>query len=446
MAGANAQRTSYQAAESLGATWSVSWGYRFSSGLSPAELIYPGLDPIVASGHVLVPTLMGKLRAFQTGLAAAGGGTIQWTATVGAPIVCTPAADTTNVYVADAYGRLSAWRLTDGVNVWGPVQITNGTPFRGAVLLADSKLLLGGADGTFYAVNPTTGAVLWSTALGGMKPILGGAAWSAASGVNTVYVAAEDMRVRAFNSGTGALIATSAVLPGSTFSLFWPVIKESSNMLVIRAQPQYPALGFSYAGAPPYRGIEADVSVAGQQDSVLAAYDATPSNYATNLHLLNLTTLATLPSTMHWHYVYGHGSLPAPCLDRNGYMIIPFKVPPSVAVGQYAQFARVDLATRKVVDYLWDGTPLSQDNAPDENEFASACATGIWALHCQETNAAKSGFWRQPANAWISTPAGPPDNQMFYNHQGPSAGPGVISGGMGYHLAQYHRLLAWRTL
>lgn len=441
-AGANPARTSFQPAESLGTAWSVAWEFHHHLDLLPRERIWPGLEPVISAGHVLVGTLMGKLRSFATGLV---GPTIQWSADVGAPIVATPAADGTNAYVADAYGRLSAWRLTDGVNVWGPLQITPGQPFRGAVLLADGKLLVGAANGVFYAVQPSNGSLAWAPYdLGPLTPILGGAAWSNNGGVNRVVFGAEDMKVRALDSGTGALLWTSPRLPGASFQLYWPVLTGST--VVIRAQPQYPP--YNPDGATPtYRGLEADVDAAGAQDTVLAAYDVNPSNYSTNLHLLNLATGALLPSPIHWHYAWGHGSLPAPCLDRDGRVVIPIILPSSRS-SFGTQWGRLDLGTRKITDYFWDSATNSDGNNPDEHLFATACANGVVGMHCQEANAAKSGFWSQPANVWTivrNDAANTTGFELFYNHQGPCPGPAAISGGLVYHLAQYHRLVAWRT-
>lgn len=461
MAGLSPARTAYQGSVTLGTSWSVAWRRQFQ--ISYRETVYPAVQPIISAGHVLVPTLQGKLRCFAEGVA---GGTLQWTVDVGAPVLATPCADGTNVYLADLWGRLSAFKLSDGTAATGwtnPVQVTTyGLPIRAPLLLADSKLMFGGEDGTLYARSLSNGAAIWSYSLG--SPILQGAAWSSASGTNTVVVGAMDGRVLALNSGTGALIAVVGPKAGAGFRDFYPVIVGTQVWLgPLMAQPYWEP-GRPSAYQTPNRGIVADIHLSGEQDSVLAAYDASPAGYVKAVYVLSLANLSETANqqVIHFpqHLIHG-GAHPAPCLESSGYLVAPLAQPsdrlPSWGTGSHGLagnggWGRVNLTTRKYVDDLYDTTGGLSDtdrgyNNRDENVAPSACANGIVVAHHREGGPAITGFWNQATSRWVQFSQGPGTNELDINHMAPCAQPAAIVGGtsnMVYHISR-HTLVAWRS-
>lgn len=450
-AAANAARTAFQSGVSLGTSWSVAWRYQYQ--VQQREKIHGSVQPIISNGHVLLPSLMGKLRSFVEGVS---GGGLEWTADVGAPILSTPCADGTNVYVADIWGRLSAFKLADGTRATGwpaAVQVTQyGLPFQCDLLLADSKLLIGGADGNFYARSLSDGSALWSYAVG--APILHSAAWSNATGTNTVVFGANDMKVRALNSGSGAVLGTSAVLAGGAFNAFYPVIVGTKVIV----QP-IAALPFWIASMPssiqnPIRGIPADIRAAGTpQDDALAAYVASPSSYVKSTFVLSLADMSETANQqiIHWEMgVNNNGPTPAPCLEQRGYLVFSILQPtgrsPSATL-DYGGWACLDLSTRKFVDDLYDATPRGYNNR-DENVAVSGCANGIIAAHNQETNAQITGFYRRSDQLWYPFGPGAATTELFVNTGAPHATPMAIVGGtngMCYHNCHPHTLVAWRS-
>lgn len=445
-AGANAQRTAFQASETMLTTFSVAWRYQFAVTPSPIETIDPNMQVIVSDGHVLVATLMGHLYSFAAG---AAGGAVQWTASIGAPIVSTPATDGTNVYVADMLGRLSAWRLSDGAPVWGPLQVTDGewAAFTGHVLLDSGMLMIGGPDRKFRFIDPADGTDAFAPlAVGGR--ILQGAAGDSAG---LAVVGCSDGKVRGFDTSTGTL-AWETLLPNAGgFQSYHPVIVGSK--VVVRPQVRYP---FWQNGVPtalqnPTRGImTANFLDATAQNTLLAAYDASPSSYVRSLFVLTKASGADTPSNqiMHWYWpicLDGYGHSP-PCVDKDGYLVLGCEKPSTGGwTGGTAFWGRVDLSTRKWVDILTAGTVFPSGNR-DENVAVSSCSNGIALLHIMETNAQVTGFVDQTAgNALRTFSSGAGTTRLQTAVEG-AANPGVLSGGLVYHLAHPHTLVAWQAV
>lgn len=441
MAGANPQRTSFQATETLLTTWSRSWQVQqhkayVSSGFR--DTCHHQCGAIVSNGHVLIANLMGRVRSYATGTTQ----TLQWTATAGAPIMSTPCADGTNVYVADIYGRLSAFNLSTGAAAAGwtnPVQVTDGRPIQGHLLLADGKLIIGGADGVLYGRSLANGAHVWSYTVG--SPILQGAAWSNATGTGTVVVGAMNGRTYGINSASGGFIWQTGVFPwAAAFKDYWPVIVGSK--VVTRPWMQIPETGFGFTS--PVRGLESSDILDATQTSLLSAYDANPSAYMPSLRVYDLATGNEQPAPIHWFWrITMNGANPPPCVDRDGYIIIPCAHPTNGS-----GWARLNLGTRKVVDRLIDAANPSRGGGNrDENMCVAACSNGIVALHQEEANSQYSGFYAQPSNSWYpANGTGSTFDELFLNTQGGNTAPGAISGGMVYHLRHPHTLTALRTV
>ncbi len=452
-AGGNAAHTAFQA-ETLGTSWSVNWRYQHH--VSAQEKLFPQVQAVVSAGKVVVPTLHGKVRAFVAGPTTSGGGAVSWTATLGAPIMGSAACDGTNAYVADAYGRLWAFKLSDGTQATGwsnPVQVTaNGLPFQCSPLIADSKLLLGGADGVFYARSLANGSSLWSYTVG--APILQTAAYGVTTaGVGVVVFGAMSMTVYGLNTATGSTrLRWSTAVSGSAFKDYWPVIV--GQQVLVRPWAPYPTwVNGAPSGAPstPTRGIPvSDFLQDALMTTALANYVASPSSYVKALYVLPLDTgvEAANQQLIHWYYAIDqHGAPPPPCVDANGRVVIPGLGPPSGNYGSRAGWVQVDLATRKVTGAgLYDGSTAGWRNG-DENMCVSAASNGIFAMHIQEANAQTTGFFQTlgtGAPIWRQFSAGAGTTELFINTQGGGANPAAIANGMAYHLAHPHTLVAWR--
>lgn len=444
VAAGNAQRTAFQATETLGTSWSVAWRAQHQIDFSPIETIHPAVGAIVSAGHVIVCSLMGRVRSYATGLTK----TLQWTATVGAPIVSTPCADGTNVYVADIYGRLTAYPLSaSGTNAptWGPVQVTDGRPLQGHLLLADGKLMIGGADGTFYARDPANGGPVWSYPVG--APVIQGAAWSNATGTGTVVFGAMNGRTYGINSASGASAwpsPTTAFPWAAGFKDYWPVIVGTK--VVTRPWMQLPDTGFGFN--TPLRGVAVSDFLTGNQAATLASYDASPSSYMATLRVYDLATGAEQPAPIHYYWaITMHGANPPVIVDRDGYLVIPATKPASWAGSGTSCWARLDLSTRRIVDGLLDATNVGRGMGNrDENMLASACSSGVVVLHVQEGNAQFNGFFAQPSKSWYPANGGAGTTRLFVNNQGAGANSPAISGGQVYHVAHPHTLVALRAV
>ncbi len=433
MAGANPQRTAYQSSETLTPPFSVAWTHAFAvvtGSQTIVEKLHPSVSAIVSNGHVLVPTLMGYLHSFVTGTSK----TREWSATVGAPVVSTPVADGTNVYVADIYGRLSAFKLSDGTAASGwtnPIQVTDYGPIQGSLLLAEGMLMFGDAAGTFHFIDPADGSDALSPYDAG-TPILQGAA---GDGAGKVVVGCMDGTVLCLDTSDGSLEwRTSALAGAAGFPHYWPVIVGSK--VITRPMSRY------------YYQATTDIEIAvddptddSQMTAALADYDANVADYKKSLYVLDLTDGSDDASNqvIHWHArMTMNGSPPPVALDKDGYIVTP------VGDDWMGGWGRISLTTRKIVDILREaGDPTYAWGNPDENICVSTCSNGIEVMHIQELNAQPSAFWKHSDSTWHPTFNGVGQTTLFTNTQGGGANPAAISGGMIYHAAHPHTLVAW---
>jgi hypothetical protein len=461
-AAANPQHTAFQSAETLaGTTWSVAWRVQFSNAAefgTGVEKLHNAVQPIISGGRVLITSIVpgasptGRLRGYPAGLSK---GT-PWTVDVGAFSMGSCAADGTTVYVADVLGRITAYTIATGAKLWGPIQVTDGRPFHASLLIADSKLLIGGTDGVFYARSPSTGAALWRyPASGSISPILQTAAWSNTTGTGIVVFGSMNGRMYGLNSATGALIWQTAVLTNAgLFRDYWPVIigTGSAARVLVRPIPSYPhwASGVPAALASPTRGItvaDGDFLNATKQAAILSAYASSPSSYIRSLWVLDLADGDDDPTHQLMHHYWPvaiTGATSPPCVDATGRLILGCERPTLGWTGQTAGYGRVDPTTRAFVDLLSPGTVLQGGNR-DENIALSACSNGVLMMHTMETNAFITAFWRQTDNSMRTFGGGAAGTRLQNNNQG-GASPGAISGGLVYHVAHPHTLVVWRSV
>lgn len=464
-AAGNAAKTSYTAETVSGFNWTLAWSYKIQE--HHQEKIYGGLQPITSNGHILLASLGrfgdGKLYCFTHSLT---GPTLEWTADVGAPVMATPCADGTYCYLVDSWGRSHRFRLTDGARVapWTtPVQITRRQKcVRSHLLLADSKIMFGAEDGYMYAISMVTGQVLWEYSTG--QQIMQGAAWSNITGTPRTVVGTMSNHVLSFHSGTGVLLQDSGAKEGGGFRDFWPVILEAYQKVWIAPMVRYPY--WEPARPPafefPYRGIVADIHIATAQDAALAAYVANPNQYVKGAYILDLATLAENPTDqiIHWTQFMVHGgSHPAPCLESNGYLVVPIAEPSdrtpvfgrsSGGYGGNAGWGALNYSTKKVVYDLYDPTPgfpadghvRSGYGNRDENPVPTGCANCIAIAHPEETNAAITAVW----DGSLFHPFGPGgSHEILCNSEAPNGQRLVISGDMGIHHCQPNTIVVYRT-
>jgi outer membrane protein assembly factor BamB len=172
----------------------ISWKYEsnFTLNLTPAfdsERIYLPL-----AGGILV-SLMGAT------------GQLNWRSEIGGELSASPVADQRSVYVATetgkpetgarrATGALRALGREGGVTQW---MRTLAMPLRGALTLANGKLL-GGGDGKIYSFDLSDGQVRWTYDYGAAfnsQPVVSDA---------HVYIGSEDGNLLALDENTGKLL------------------------------------------------------------------------------------------------------------------------------------------------------------------------------------------------------------------------------------------------
>ena len=125
-------------------------------------------SPTIDNGRVYVASNTGKLYDFTD-----PGFTQQWTASVGPPIHSAPAYDSARslVIVGEDGGAIKACDSETGARKWSAA---TGGSVTGAVMLHNGVAYAGSADGSEYAIDEATGAMLWKYSL--TAPVVSAAA------------------------------------------------------------------------------------------------------------------------------------------------------------------------------------------------------------------------------------------------------------------------------
>jgi outer membrane protein assembly factor BamB len=225
MAGANPQRTSWvpSTAENLteirGALGPV-W-YR------PIDPFINGKTQVIAAHGLLYISTARGLYALD-----AETGDISWVYPTELPLGHSPTVVESVLYVGGYDKRIHAieadpdpstlpvdgetgYRVNDRV-VWTFDQAEAG--FETNPLIVNGVVYVGNRDGYMYALNSSTGGLLWKYKSGG--PIL----FSAAYNDGVIYFASNDAHAYALEADDGSLVWKSDKLPGAGFHSFWPVI------------------------------------------------------------------------------------------------------------------------------------------------------------------------------------------------------------------------------
>lgn len=171
---------------SLPLRWSASLGSRIIA------------TPVIADGYVIVGTEWGEVRAFRESDGAA-----LWTFDAGGDVIGSPTIRNGRVFAANRDGDLFALRLIDGTQVW--IAALSGSIYSTPVVL-DGRLIagVGAPGGAVVALDPDTGATLWSTAVGGSVYA------SALRDGGSIWIGATPGNYHRLDLATGALQQTIA--------------------------------------------------------------------------------------------------------------------------------------------------------------------------------------------------------------------------------------------
>jgi outer membrane protein assembly factor BamB len=451
------QRSGYSPAM-LGSELNVEWTHPFQP-----EKIYPQVQAIVYDGKVFIGTEMGTMYALD-----AHNGNQVWSYKVaslnfpgGAPILNSVAAGDGRVYFGAMDGAVYALNTADGHLLWR-TPISQRLGFSTAPVLADDKVMLGGRDGIFYALNPISGAIVWQYFIG--SPILQTAAWDN----GRIFFGSMNMQVYALNTTNGTLAWQSQKIRGMAFKDYWPVIYQGK--IFIRPMAKDIWYGVSYLsspfiwfagssgsdwnwlitnGATIAAGQLTQVAKAMQsQNDFLAAVQANPNIYPKNFYILDENTGQEAYTVPQWGIQTMNGATPPPCIDRDGKMIVPIYFVNS-------GWGRLDLATRKITDVLYDnrdtaGNPMSPGHIPagmgnpDETQNVTCVGNSVISMHTEEGNAAYTGFFNLDKRMWTIVNPGQTNQQMSTNTQGGGGNPASVYVDANSNVYVFH--ISWNEL
>jgi outer membrane protein assembly factor BamB len=180
-------------------TGTKTWSYDFGMGGAVES------SPAVASGIVYVGSDNHNVYA----LNATNGAYIwNYTTDTGFPVSSSPAVASGMVYVGDDESKVYALNATTGALVWsyktgwsGPViHPPFDWPVWSSPAVYDDKVFAGSQDHNVYALNASTGALVWNYTTGRAV------ASSPAVADGKVFVGSDDCKVYALNASTGALV------------------------------------------------------------------------------------------------------------------------------------------------------------------------------------------------------------------------------------------------
>jgi hypothetical protein len=403
----NPQRTGF-VAETLGTNFRVVWTRAFQP-----EKIYPQVQGIVHQGKVFVGTEMGNLYALD-----AATGAQAWKFAASSPILASAAATDGKVFFAALDGSVYGVNVSNGAQAW-KTKINSRVGFSTSPVLADGKLMLGSRNGVFYAFDPASGAKLWEYKVG--FPLL----QTAAANNGKVYFGAMDMRVYALNISNGTLAWKSNKNFQMAYKDYWPVVHQGKVLV----RP----MGWGELG--PNNTTDS------AQNAELAAHDANPANASIkSLYIYDEANGNELPAVIHWDSNTMNGASAPPCVDKDGYLIM---AAPATGEQYKTGWGKLNLATRKIVGMLEDGTSAGKGNR-DENLAVTCTQNLVLTLHTQEYNAHFNGAFDQTANKWTLIGPGRTNNRMSNNTQGGGANPASVANGIVYHIS-WHELIARST-
>lgn len=220
----------------------VAWAVCFDG-----ERIGTAVEPIVADGRVFVPTHAGGVWALD-----AETGKPLWRFGAAGPVLHSPAHHVLDVskrrdlYVADAAGVVYALDPATGKPRWAcplPGESFAASPTAFWVHRFTDLVVIGSRSGSVFGIDGETGKVHWHTPVG--APVRQtAAASSTVAGPTGVYLVAEDLRLRSFDTWLGRVEWTSVPLPGQSARDYYPVIRlwsgDEPDAVFVRTSPRTP--------------------------------------------------------------------------------------------------------------------------------------------------------------------------------------------------------------
>ncbi|HLY11611.1 MAG TPA: PQQ-binding-like beta-propeller repeat protein [Planctomycetota bacterium] len=176
-------------------------------------------SPIASDGFLILAGLDGTVRSYRESDLL-----LQWTVATGSPIVATPLADHGRVYVSGLDGIVRVLGLADGAALGS---VSTGSSGHSSPLLSGGRLFLGTAfpNPAVSAIDPGTKTVAWTAALDQVtysSPAVGG---------GKVLIPTNNGTLAAFDATSGAPVWSAAVggAPGGSS----PLILGSSVFVLI---------------------------------------------------------------------------------------------------------------------------------------------------------------------------------------------------------------------
>ncbi|PYK98949.1 MAG: hypothetical protein DME19_10520 [Verrucomicrobia bacterium] len=191
-----------------------------------AERLGTAMEPIVADGLVFIGTHSGNVYALD-----AASGEPRWRFAAHGAFLQSPSFADGRVAAGSVDGNLYALDGRTGELCWSLFAGYGG--FSASPTIASGAIFIGTRASDFLSIDLKAGKALWRQSVA--APIRQTA--SVAEG--RVFVTAEDLRVRAFDAGTGKLLWTSAQLAGQTARDYYPVIVKAGGRtyVIIRTNP-----------------------------------------------------------------------------------------------------------------------------------------------------------------------------------------------------------------
>lgn len=207
--------------EEIQPPYRLAWAREFTG-----ERLGTAMEPILAGGRVYVATHAGGLYALR-----ADTGEAEWRFRIDGAFLHSPAVAQGVVIAAGTDGFLYGLEAPTGRIKWRLETGAGG--FSAAPVAAGEAVFIGHRRGDFLAVSARDGKLLWWQNLG--APLR----QTAAVAEGSVFVTAEDMRVRCLRAGDGAPVWTSPPLAGQTARDYYPVVvsRGGRTRVVVRTNP-----------------------------------------------------------------------------------------------------------------------------------------------------------------------------------------------------------------
>ncbi len=211
MVAANPQRTSWTPEQVSGMLY-PQWA-------KPIAAYIPQKVQIIAANDTLYISTAQGLYALNP-----ANGSVKWVFPTELPLGHSPTIVGEVAYVGGLDHRLYAIDATTGGLLWS--YDGAGAGFDTNPLVVNQVIYAGNRDGYMYAVyangHPQAGQLAWRYLTGGPIHL------SAAFDGTNIYFASDDSYAYALNASTGALVWKSGKLPGAGFHSWWPVVHNTA--------------------------------------------------------------------------------------------------------------------------------------------------------------------------------------------------------------------------